>query len=385
MTLIPLASLAGATLRTHPDVELVALSALSAAEQRALLGDRKPSRTQSLLRSNHGATLKVVGPRTAQLLRAFRRPAPLADKAAWRDDRAIDHVIARFVLDGLLELRGRDGFVSGAAAQPLVCRPGAARRAARAGLAVEALQYAQSLGSRDAREVAQRLYDFNRLPETATWRSRLAGPADVRAFLGVDGSGEIARLLRAHWLSPRVTRRRAPWLMWRARSSPEVSDNYKVYVSPTLEALPDAFAATVRTLACIGAPEFKVGRELWGLLRPDKLVIYFSSPLELRRGLRALRIALRGIPAHGVPFAAPADESGVLFWGIDPPADSAASTVRGTESWRRWVAVQLAAYLSAAKARPNGTVQPWVFALDRLALDGVDVHRWVLEPATGAR
>jgi hypothetical protein len=386
--LIPLKALADRTLRTAPDLEVVALTALGAHEQRMVLRERVTPRGHWLVRSTglRATTLKVVGVRTAQLLRAFRRPATLNDKPQWRGEAAIGRVIARFVLDGLLEIDGPAGFVSTAAAHALVCPPGAARRAMRAGtLAVEALQYAQSLGATSARDIAQRLYDFNRLPETTTWRSRLASPASVREYLGVSGPGEVARLLRAHWFAPRTWRRGAPWLMWRARTPQPDSGGYKVYVSPALKALPDAFSATVRTLTTIGAPEFKVGRDLWGLLRPDKLVIYFSSQSDLQRGLRVLRAALHGLPAHGVPFAAAGDDSSLLFWGVDPPSDSSVAAVRGTESWRRWIAVQLAVYLCAAKTSPTSTVEPWIFALDRLALDGVDVHRWVLEPAAAAR
>jgi hypothetical protein len=384
VSLVPLKALAGRTLRIAPQLEVIPLTALSGDEQRLVLRNGATPRGHWLVRSTGSrvSTLKVVGARTAELLRAFRRPARLNDKPKWHSAAAIEEVIARFVLDGLLEIDGPNGFASAAAAHRSICPPGAERRAMRAGpLAVQALQYAQSLDSTSARDLAQRLYDFNRLPETASWRSRLSGPGAVRGFLGVSGSGDVARLLRLHWLAPHTWRRGAPWLMWRARSPLPASDGYKVYVSPALAALPDAFAVTVRTLAIIGAPEFKVGRDLWGLLRPDKLVIYFSSQRELRHGLRALRSALHGFPPHGVPFAAAADNGGVLFWGIDPPSDSSVTAVRGTESWRRWIAVQLAVYLSAAKTSPNSTVEPWIFALDRLALDGVDVHRWMLDAA----
>jgi hypothetical protein len=45
-------------------------------------------------------------------------------------------------------------------------------------------------------------------------------------------------------------------------------------------------------------------------------------------------------------------------------------------SWRSWVATRLATYLLAAKSDTDAGVSPITFAVDRLALDGVDTRIW---------
>jgi hypothetical protein len=86
--------------------------------------------------------------------------------------------------------------------------------------------------------------------------------------------------------------------------------------------------------------------------------------------------ALTGFPAHGVPFTAAIDASGLVSWGVDPPRSEAIVAWQERESWRLWVTNRLAAALvSARNARSDG-VEPWQFAIERLRLAGVDPDSW---------
>lgn len=155
---------------------------------------------------------------------------------------------------------------------------------------------------------------------------------------------------------------------------------YKLYVSPTLDALPRAIEAVADSLASgHGAKAFKVGADLGGLCRPDKLVVYFDRLDDLQDAAVSLEQRLGVCPAHGVPFTAAVTADGLLSWGADPPvfgADAGRVT-----SWRLWVSELLAEYLESARSDNENALQPWQFALERLRLAGIDTDTWV--PASG--
>jgi hypothetical protein len=130
----------------------------------------------------------------------------------------------------------------------------------------------------------------------------------------------------------------------------------------------------VDTLTATSAPRFKVGADAAGLLRPDKIVIYLRDAQETSTVAAALDKALAGVSPHGVPFSAYLAGDGLLSWGGDPPRD-AAPIGRRPESWRLSVCRRLAESLVAAQRVSLTRVRPVDFALERLAVDGVDV-RW---------
>jgi len=131
--------------------------------------------------------------------------------------------------------------------------------------------------------------------------------------------------------------------------------------------------------------QWKIGADLAGLLRPDKIVAYFPDFDALARAAQILCERLDGLPAHGVPFTAEIGGGGLLSWGMDPPRDEALPW-SGPESWRIWLANRLARALLDARAQ-TGTVEtdpaplnpplaPWRFAVERLRLEGVDTDSW---------
>jgi hypothetical protein len=128
-------------------------------------------------------------------------------------------------------------------------------------------------------------------------------------------------------------------------------------------------------LAEQGIWSFKVARGVLGLLRPDKLVAYVADLEELNRVAAALADALDGCPAQGVPFTAPATADGLVSWGMDPPSGEGQRGPRSRDSWRSWITECLAHALVRAEGCA-GAMEPWEFALDRLAMEGVDTATW---------
>jgi hypothetical protein len=150
----------------------------------------------------------------------------------------------------------------------------------------------------------------------------------------------------------------------------------KLYVSPHPSSLPDAFSAWVGVSAAVDALAFKVGRSVRGLLRPDKMVLYFAGLDDLAEGAERLRRTLDGCPAQGVPFTAAISADGLLSWGTDPPRAAQTPLLTMGESWRLWITNRLARALLAARASPSAAIEPWQFALDRVRLEGVDTETW---------
>jgi hypothetical protein len=314
--------------------------------------------------------LQSVDRETAALFRTLATPAHL--------DGAVAAAAVDLVLDGILEIESEGGFVSGADALPLLAPPPAVPEAcgAVARLSRDALLHAQDLATSDAAELTSALYLYNRIPLSPFWRTRFAGAAALLAHLGAD-RGALRTLLDRGWYANDSL---AGWLSWTSKTKQprRGSDvTYKLYISPRPERIVEAFEAVVRVLSDFPGTPFKIGNSASGVLRPDKLVAYFGTRELLDDAAAALARALTGCDAHGVPFSAALDESGLLSWAIDPPENERTLRWLGNDSWRSWLAKRLGAALSIAKnAHGNAAVEPWRFAIERVRRHGVDVESW---------
>ncbi len=310
---------------------------------------------------------------TALLLFTLREPGPLPAYAA--AGGGVPRQIAELVADGVLELDDGGRFVSGPEALPRLSESAAPEGEGNlARLSRDALRYAEALELDDIEQLAARLYTFNRIPVTPRWQRRFP---DAEAILDAVGGHRVAD----GWSA--VARRRPDdWLGWARqgfRPASRSEPTFKIYVSPAVESLEPAFGALVEVLRESRATYFKLGSNAAGVLRPDKLVVYFDDIDSLSETSSELATRLDGIPAHGVPFSAESAGGGLLSWGMDPPAAERTVPWTSRESWRLWVARRLAAALIAGQ-RESAAMPPWRFALERLRLAGVDVERWIPEP-----
>ena len=354
--------------RSSPALELKRIDDLPSEQQTALAELRQDADFYGVLVPRGGGGLKSVGRATAALLLSVREPATLrGDDQSWWND------IADLVLDGILEIEHEGRFLSGADAfHVLEC--GSTAAALGTGLHAQALHHAAALATSDPAQLTAALYAYNRLPRTRAWAARFPDREHVLAHLGESA------LLDRHW-------HRLPsnngWISWQSRAPRPVGSTdvtWKLYVSPRPEQIRDAFHATVRVLAGIDGAPMKIGSDAAGLLRPDKLVAYFHSKEEVERAAKELAARLHGCPAHGVPFTAMFDESGLLSWGADPPDSERALRWLDRESWRLFVAKTLASAMSIAKRRAGfslpGNITAGEFAVERAHRHGIDVRTW---------
>ena len=357
-------------LRANPDYELVPLERLADDERDVLAANADADDLYGLLRPGAGSSL---APRSATvdlalLVLTLRDPGPLPAFAVQRLGAEAEDAVARLVLDGVLELEQDGRFVSG---------PGGLRGSANAAersdavalLSLAALRHAQSLGDLPEGILTSCLYSFGRRPFTPNLATRLPNEAAAAEFLCVAAVaaracwGESGSGPGDHWRMWHRRRPRGP----RSRGGP----SFKLYVAPTLEALPDVLATVAECLEEIsGCEGFKVARHAAGLCRPDKLVAYFERLEDLHDASSRIAPLLHGTPAQPVPFTGGVDAEGLLSWGVDPLGGAHIA-----RSWRLWLAARLASYLIEARAAGDET-EPWRFALERVGLDGIDVSTW---------
>lgn len=317
--------------------------------------------------------LMSVGRETAELFQKLSTPSRLDVSNGEFRDGLID-----LVLDGVFEIESGDDFVCGADALPVLCDPPEEPAALDAvgRLSREALLYAQDLAAGDFATQSMALYFYNRVPLSPFWKKRFPDAGAVLAHLGAD-RGLLATLLDRHWA---ISHRSSGWIAWNSKIAFRKGKDdvtYKLYVSPRPERMREAFEIVVRVLSGFPETPFKIGHNAVGLLRPDKMVAYFTNRETLDEVAALLSRELSGCDAHGVPFTAGLDDSGLLSWGVDPPDSDVALHWRGRESWRLWVAKRLGAAMAMARASRTSTgIEPWRFALARARRHGIDTNTW---------
>lgn len=351
------------------------------AAERAALGDleRDPETYAILVPLRAGVqTLKAIDQQTALVYLTLREPGPLPSLMRTALGDELPETVARLLLDGILEIRDGDDFVSGPDAAALLNtspNPGTPR-GRLAQLSLQALRYGQHLDIKDVRTLAARLYAFNRHALTPAWGRRLPTRGATARYLGLGDDG--TRPPSLGWVTQSATEEESSWIAWRSTvpvRSQHDKPGYKLYVSPHPSMVAESLQITAEVVHKRRAHGLKVGADVHNLLRPDKIVAYFASFEDLGEAASSLAPRLAGVPAHGVPFTAEISADGLLSWGIDPPRQEWTLTSEG-ESWRLWVVRRLASALVASRSASNAG-EPWRYALNRIALEGIDASTWV--------
>lgn len=314
------------------------------------------------------APVKSLSRDAALLFMALQEPARLPHLLNRLFGAHVGEQLSPLILDGVFEIERSGQFVSGAAALSHGDAPDTPVPSSQlAKLSEEAISYAAELDALPVQEVATRLYLFNCAPGTVALERRFADDDTLCGFLLP--TERIARLVRSCWRSNALG---DSWLAWR-RDGFAWTPGYKLYISPQLEHLPRVFECAVEAFARVRCPYFKSGRGAFGVLRPDKLVAYFSNLEPLQQAAELIRASIAGTPAQGVPFTAPIDPDGLLSWGMDPPRFEQVPAWQQYQSWRQWLTWRIAHYVVAA--RQSGADVP-SFVRGRVKFDGVDPQTW---------
>ena len=391
----PAVDLTSAQLRANPAYELVLFDRLAPSEQHLLREIAKDPDCYGVLRPRGQSTLsmKAVSRDTALLLFSLRDAGPLPRFAAQSLGRDCASAIGRMILDGILEIEVDGVMVSGPAASSAISSSSSSpqHETSLAALSRRAIEYAASLKLEDPLELSARLYAYNCIPASRRWREALPNEDATAQYLGLR-DGPAARALGAGW---RALPQSPAWISWRLENAArtethrsETEMTYKLYVSPACDRLREAVQAIAESVAQSNAQQWKVGKGIHGLLRPDKMVIYFHHFAELQEVALKIISKLEGCPAHGVPFTAELAGAGLLSWGVDPASEANTFAWLGGESWRGKLCDRLAAAIVHTGVHTRGqahsetsivhdTIQ---FALHRLRLEGINTNTWTPSP-----
>lgn len=369
------------TFRANPDYELKRFDQLSSEQQELFSNLRGDPDFFGILRPRDGSQLplKSACRDTARLFLELREARKLPAFVTSASGARSNQDVAELVLDGVLQILHEGKLLHGASAFQAVCESSGDSRVTTeiAQLSRDALLYAQSLPFSDASLLASRLYTYGRIPATASWKKTFPNTGAVRRCLLIDGEGNNVIRLSRHWRELPPDPNNDGWIFWQSVRPPEGRRTaaYKLYVSPRPAFLREGFEALISGAERSGANAFKVGKDLSGVLRPDKLIAYFSRFEQMQEAADRILAELNGCPAHGVPFTAQI-ESPLVSWGTDPPVEKDVPAWLSRQSWRLWVANRLAIALLMARQNPQPGIEPWQFAVDRLRLEGVDTATW---------
>jgi hypothetical protein len=371
--------------RANPSFELLVFDRLSAAEKSALAPLTSDTDFYGVLRpGTSGLNLKSVNRDLALLFSTLQTPGKIPAYVRAELGAAYEEFVTQLVLDQVLQVEHNGAFVCGAGAQHLFVAAEATHQPTSrvSELSQQAVKHAQYLDIDDALMLGARIYFYNREPASPQLMSEYSTEAHVARRLGVLKGTESDDRLSRKWSEVPADPANAGWRIWKRKHKGKGKSGfgYKLYVSPRTEALSDAFSAAAETFGETGVQQFKVGRDIYGMLRPDKLVAYFATEEQLRDTSERLYARVGGMAAHGVPFTCELHGDGLLSWGMDPPKRAQVLAWQERQSWRLWVVNKLATALLAAKAQPSHSVEPWKFALQRVRLDGIETNSWTPSP-----
>lgn len=382
-------SLSRRTFRAGAAYDLVVFDRLEPEEQLLLTELRADPDFYGVLRPRPGTgrTIKAIGKETALLWLTLQSPGPLPFFVLRDDSKEAVSGLPELLLDGVLEVEENGRFLAGADAAELLAQsrqPVSNGSQGRLGhLSMAALRYGEKLALDNPSQLAGRLYGFGQQPLTPKWTRALSGREAVLLFLGAGPGTHLRRRLDSEWAEAE-DETTAGWIAWsnRARSKSALGGAVcKLYVSPAVSAMPQVFPIVV-DVASAHVGHFKIGRNAAGLLRPDKMVLYFRDQERLFAVATELASLLRGAEPHGVPFSAEITSDGLLSWGMDPPQSERVLAWQEPESWRLWVVRRLAAAMIVAQTEAHSSMGPARFALERLRHEGVDVDRWTPSAST---
>lgn len=375
-----------ATLRRSDRYRLVTKETLSDSqrEQIGSLVDH-PDFCAVVLPEDSTASAKAVDYDAAALLSLLRRPRPLPDQFSDAESR---RNVLRLILDGILEIEVDGEFISGREAYEWLPRPdfrSSERLTGTAKLSRRAIRFGLSLNFQNTAALAARLYTFNRRPPTPTFFRQFPTAQAVRHFLRLDTPGPA---VRGKWKEERrdpAEERSAQqesdsyWLVFRPHdpaypASRSTSSGHKIYVSPRPDRLPDVFDKVTEAISPEHVYRFKVARHPWGLLRPDKFVLYLRDESSFRHTAEVLTDTVSDHSGQGVPFAGDLGDGELLSWGKDPSVKEFNAEWRDPGSWRVGITNTLAQAI--VDAQRWEVASPETYALVRVQLEGVDPRTW---------
>lgn len=373
--------------RANPAYRLTLLEQLSENQRESVEDISKDPDFYAFLvpRQQSGLTIKSIDQDTALLYSTLKRPSVLPLYVRNSLGKDLNKTVSILVFKGILEARVNGNFVSGADAFDKSLFEtekisGENFRSTVNRLSVEALKYAQALDINNIPKLAARLYLYNFQPLTPSLKKQFPTTESLSDFLGIGSGGKLQALLNEYETNSIYDAPDKYWTIWKSPQAGSENKNltYKLYVSPDYRILPEVLPLIFEPFIIDKVACFKMGKDLRGILRPDKIVAYFENLSKLRNTAEKLQSKLAGYSAQGVPFTANISDEGFISWAIDPPKSENIFNFQQEDSWRTWIVKRLSAAIIEAKINcRSAQTEPWQYALESVRLQGVDVQNWL--------
>ncbi len=223
------------------------------------------------------------------------------------------------------------------------------------------------------------LYNFNRIPLSRRWKRALPDEEALSKYLDLQDDGSWPGM--PGWVKPKPIRKDENgqpsifdlfWRAWRFKQKIPSEDkpSYKIYFSPLPQDLPQVFRVVRDAAAYSDAHSMKIGRNLSGILRADKFIVYFSEyppALDFAKGMSKTPASRR---YQGTPFSFQVEQdSPLVSLGVDPPRK-----LGDMNSWRLYVTNKLS--LAIQGARRTGAEDPAEYIHTYMRMIGIDSHNW---------
>jgi hypothetical protein len=250
-------------------------------------------------------------------------------------------------------------------------RPAAWITGANAALSLQALRHAAAQLAAGETKVWPCLYNYGRIRLSPAWMQRFPYEERVEEALSTSR-------LHPCWREQPPPADNPRWRYFQngdadaARHGPAP---FKIYVNLHPDALATHLCAISHSLHEFDVAMFKVARDVFNLLRADKLVIYLHDMAVQRALSLHLDGLLQGARVQALPFTGAVGEGGAVSCGFDPPPHMLAE-LQAT-SWRSWITRECASALQSGFAQRIRGGDLLAHALEQIQQRGVDTGRWV--------
>ena len=336
-------------------------------------------------------TIKTVNRDLADFLRQLIEPKKLSDlfqifNKGTKEEK--EDFIIKLVLDSVLEVKDNNEFISGVEAVNRVLSPSTdfirhngddSKKNHTQVLSDRSIHFALNSALIQPRDLSFLLYNFNRLPLSRRWKRRLPDEVALARYLDLWDDGVWPGMPKE--VRPRPIRKDNKgepnifdlyWRAWRFKKKVSSKDksSYKVYFSPLPQDLPDVFRMVRDAAAQSFAHSMKIGRNLSGILRADKLIVYFSEyPPALDFACKMSK-TLTSFHYQGTPFSFQVNpDNPLVSMGVDPPRKFG-----DLFSWRLYITNKLS--LAMQGARRTKAKNPINYIHTYMRMIGVDSYNW---------
>ena len=358
--------------RLHSSRHLVAVDDLSGPLRRQLeplMAHQRPAAC-IIPTQNHALPIVPLGEREAGLFSAIN------EGCSWNEavDKLSLRVVRRLFVEGVLSMDVNGQDLTGPYI-PLVHEQNGQlnilNKLQTDPLSLEALTFAARIRLKDISALSTRIYLFNQKPVFASAELERARRSvqDVVTRRAMKGFYEVPPPPEnAGWHFFKSRRRRVE-----KRTS---NIDYKLYLSPSVSDLAPCLSQLYDIIPQTEANSWKVGRDIFGVTRSDKICVYFASQNAAEEAGRFFVQTLNGIQAQGIPFTKRYDMHGLVSAGIDPPRPEYGVRAAFGTSWRDWISRKVASAILVAQAQGSYPMTPVDAALWSMKLLGVDPATW---------